>query len=67
MITTLRLCREIIPICGAELNFRNLIGTTRAFPNIRSVLGMVNSIHMGCGNRFSRRAGLRTPLAQRNH
>jgi hypothetical protein len=38
-IMTLCLCREIIPLCGAELNFRNLIGTTRAFPDFGKVFG----------------------------
>ena len=37
MIVTLGLCREIIPLCGEELNFRKLIGTTRAFPNFDKV------------------------------
>jgi hypothetical protein len=64
---TLRLCREIIPMCGEELNFRKLTGTTRAFPNIKRILGRVNSGQARCGNRFRGGAGLRIVVGWRNH
>jgi hypothetical protein len=51
-VMTLRLCREIIPMCGEELNFRMLTGTTRAFPNIKRILGKVDSCQAKCGGRF---------------
>ncbi len=66
-VMTLRLCREIIPMCGEELNFRKLTGTTRAFPNIKRILGKVDSGHGRCGSRFNGGAGLRTVVARRNH
>jgi hypothetical protein len=50
MFMTLRLCREIIPLCGAELNFRNLIGTTRAFPDFGIVFDVGARFRM-CSNR----------------
>jgi len=36
-ITTLGICRSIIPLCGEELDFRKLTGTTRAFPDFRKL------------------------------
>ncbi len=38
-ITTLMFCRMIIPLCGAELNFRVLIGSTKALPRFLPVFG----------------------------
>ncbi len=54
-VMTLRLCREIIPMCGEELNFRKLTGTTRAFPNIKRILGQVDSSQARCGSPFRQR------------
>jgi hypothetical protein len=47
-VMTLRLCREVIPLCGAELHFRKLTGTTRAFPRFEIILGRV---HTGLASR----------------
>jgi hypothetical protein len=44
-----------------------LTGTTRAFPNIKRILGQVNSGQARCGNRFRGGAGLRTVVGRRNH
>ena len=52
---------------GEELNFRKLTGTTRAFPNIKKILGKVDSGRARCGSRFNGGAGLRTVVARRNH
>ncbi len=38
-VMTLRLCREIIPLCGVDLNFRTLVGSTKAFPEFQEVFG----------------------------
>ena len=38
-VMTLRLCREIIPLCGEELNFRALVGSTKAFPEFQKIFG----------------------------
>jgi len=63
-IMTLRLTREIIPICGEELNFRNLINTTRAFPDMNRILGNPPTGLEKCSNQFKRGASLR-PLGVR--
>ncbi len=51
MIMTLRLCREIIPFCGAALDFRNLIGTTRAFPDFGKVFSDSMSVQLFVSRR----------------
>jgi hypothetical protein len=66
-VMTLRLCREIIPMCGEELQYRKLTGTTRAFPNIKRILGKVDSCQAKCRGRCSGGAGLRTVGSRRNH
>ena len=38
-VTTLRFCRELISLCAEELNFRALIGSTKAFPQFQIVFG----------------------------
>ena len=48
MFMTSRLCREIIPLCGTELNFRALVGSTKAFPEFQKVFGAYES--NGCKN-----------------
>jgi len=63
-VMTLRLCREMIPLCGPALDFRALTGSTRAFPDIRSLLGRVKSIQGNCASHLSRRAGLRRIAAR---
>jgi hypothetical protein len=50
MIMTLRLCREIIPLCGEELNFRALVGSVRAFPDFHKIFGETTPIQV-CGRR----------------
>ena len=50
MIVTLRLSREIIPLCGEELNFRVLVGSVRAFADFRKIFGESKPIQM-CGRR----------------
>ena len=71
MIMTLRLCREIIPCCGAEINFRVLKGSIKAFPDFRIIFGTLpprneyaNACHKSAGRgSFSRRKHhLRTEL-----
>ena len=52
-VAALMFCRAIIPLCAVELNFRSLIGTSRAFPDFGSVLGVPTSIH-AYGNRPGR-------------
>jgi hypothetical protein len=49
-VATLMFCRAIIPLCAAELNFRSLRGTSRAFPDFGGVFGVPTSIHAR-GNR----------------
>jgi hypothetical protein len=65
-VMTLRLCREIISMCGDELYFRKLTGTTRAFPDISKILGKVVYGHAICGSRLTGRTGLRRVVCRRN-
>ena len=50
-ISTLMFCRAIIPLCGAELNFRILTGTNRAFPDFGIVFGNIAQIQICVGRR----------------
>jgi hypothetical protein len=50
MIMTLRLCREIIPLCGEEINFRALVGLVRAFPDFHKVFSEIPQVQV-CGRR----------------
>ena len=66
-VMTLRLAREIIPMCGQEIHFRKLTGTTRAFPDMKKIFGNVHLGQIRCGSHFSRRPGLRSLVVRRNH
>ncbi len=50
MIMTLRLCREIIPLCGKEINFRALVGLVRAFPDFRKIFSETPPVQV-CSRR----------------
>ena len=50
-VATLMFCRAIIPLCGAELNFRILTGTNRAFPDFGIVFGNIAQIQICVGRR----------------
>jgi hypothetical protein len=52
---------------GRTLTFRKLTGTTRAFLNIKRILGRVNSGQARCGGRFSRRTFLQISVARHNN
>ena len=54
-VTTLMFCSAIIPLCGEELNFRALPGTTHAFPDFDKLFGSSTPIPM-CGNRHRRQS-----------
>jgi hypothetical protein len=66
-VMTLRLSRELIAMCGKEIDFRKLTGTTRAFPDIKAILGKADSGHAGCGTRFNSRASLQRLVFQRHY
>ena len=66
-VMTLRLCREMIPMCGEELNFRKLTGTERAFPCIQKILGAVPSGQARCDSRLGTRSSARPLVARPAH
>ncbi|HUZ07046.1 MAG TPA: N-6 DNA methylase [Candidatus Paceibacterota bacterium] len=49
-IVILMFCRAIIPLCAAELDFRMLTGTTRAFPDFGKMFGDTIRLQQ-CSNR----------------
>ena len=57
-VTILMCCRTIIPLCGADLNFRALTGTNRAFPDFGNLFGNTAPIQIcfsrGCRQSFTR-------------
>jgi hypothetical protein len=66
-VMTLMLCRTIIPICQAELNFRLLTETNRAFPDFDKVLGETTPIQK-CGSHkwYQCAPRLQKPATTRN-
>jgi hypothetical protein len=66
-VMTLRLCRELIPMCGKEIEFRKLTGTTRAFPDFDRIFGNFHSGQAKCLARFGNRASLRSLPFRRIH
>jgi hypothetical protein len=66
-VMILRLARELIPMCGEEIHFHRLVGTTRAFPNIAQILGKVHPSQASCATRFARRWSLRPLRFRRNY
>jgi hypothetical protein len=59
-LATLVFCRAIIPLCEAELNFRTLTGTNRAFPDFGKIFGDIIQIQQ-CDNRRRRQFARRLP------
>jgi hypothetical protein len=66
-VMTLQLCHEIIAMCGEELDFRRLTGTTRAFPFIKKVLGKARLSQSRCGSYFGAGASVRTTVSRHTH
>jgi hypothetical protein len=65
-VMTLRLFREIVPLCGGEIHFRKLTGMTRAFPSIKRIFGKARSGQATCCSRFGTRVNLRSLGARHN-